>query len=146
MHDVAIKVLKEAQSDKEIEEFKKEFQILSAVQSPYMVHFFGAQLEPKLCMIMELYVMVARGDVTCVTVVCMCRCTKGSLWDVLNDKSLTIGWDQMLEWSLQLCEGVAALVRCSLLLFYRDLLFIFIYFFCSRSISMPMILKLFIVI
>jgi hypothetical protein len=53
VHTVAIKVLKEAQSDKEIEEFKKEFQILSAVKSPYMVHFFGASLSPKLCMIME---------------------------------------------------------------------------------------------
>jgi ankyrin repeat protein len=41
VHPVAIKVLKEAETEKETEEFKKEFQILSAVKSPYMVHFFG---------------------------------------------------------------------------------------------------------
>ena len=40
VHDVAIKVLKEAQSAKEIEDFKKEFQILAAVKSPYMVVWF----------------------------------------------------------------------------------------------------------
>eukprot|EP01108_Squamamoeba_japonica_P004949 TRINITY_DN3871_c0_g1_i1.p1 TRINITY_DN3871_c0_g1~~TRINITY_DN3871_c0_g1_i1.p1 ORF type:complete len:829 (+),score=305.83 TRINITY_DN3871_c0_g1_i1:127-2613(+) len=104
-HDVAIKVLKEAESDKEIDEFKKEFQILSAVKSPYMVHFYGAQLSPKLCMVMEL-------------------CPHGSLWDVLQTpakENVKVDWPQALEWGRQLAAGVDALHGNNPQIVHRDL-------------------------
>ena len=103
VHDVALKVLKEAESDKEVVEFKKEFQILSAVKSPFMVHFFGASLEPKMVMVMEL-------------------CTNGSLWDVLqNDSGVKVAWPQFLEWGIQLASGVAALHENDPQIVHRDL-------------------------
>jgi hypothetical protein len=45
----------------------------SRVSSPYTVHFFGACLHPKLCMVMEL-------------------CSRGSLCDVLKAKDIKIGY------------------------------------------------------
>lgn len=55
---VAIKVLKAQQNasktDSTIEEFKKEFHAMSAVLSPNIVQFFGACLEPRICIVMVL--------------------------------------------------------------------------------------------
>jgi serine/threonine protein kinase/ankyrin repeat protein len=103
VHQVAIKVLKEAETEKETDEFKKEFQILSAVKSPYMVHFFGACLHPQMAMVMEL-------------------CTKGSVWKVLQtDSGIKVGWPQVLEWGVQLCSGVAALHANNPQIVHRDL-------------------------
>lgn len=39
---VAIKLLKEVQNSREMAEFKKEFAIFSAIQSPFTVRFYGA--------------------------------------------------------------------------------------------------------
>jgi serine/threonine protein kinase/ankyrin repeat protein len=103
VHPVAIKVLKEAETEKETEEFKKEFQILSAVKSPYMVHFFGACLHPQMAMVMEL-------------------CSKGSVWKVLQtDSGIKVHWPEVLEWSVQLASGVAALHNNEPQIVHRDL-------------------------
>lgn len=50
--------------DDQLEEFKKEFDILRKVNSPYMITFYGAVIEKNLSMVMEL-------------------CERGSLYDVL---------------------------------------------------------------
>lgn len=61
----AIKVLSsEARTEKRINEFKREFEILAAVRSPYLVQFYAASLEPQLCMVIEY-------------------CAKGSLFHVM---------------------------------------------------------------
>jgi serine/threonine protein kinase/ankyrin repeat protein len=103
VHPVAIKVLKEAETEKETEEFKKEFQILSAVKSPYMVHFFGACLHPQMAMVMEL-------------------CSNGSVWKVLQtDSGIKVHWPETLEWAVQLASGVAALHNNEPQIVHRDL-------------------------
>jgi serine/threonine protein kinase len=61
---VAIKVLNATDFDDQLEEFKKEFDILRKVNSPYMITFYGAVIERNLSMVMEL-------------------CERGSLYDVL---------------------------------------------------------------
>jgi serine/threonine protein kinase len=71
--EVAIKVLKDMTAEEQLVEFKKEFQMMSAIKSAQVVLFYGACLEPKLSMVMEL-------------------CQKGSLYNVLQDKSLYIDW------------------------------------------------------
>eukprot|EP01125_Pyxidicula_operculata_P015663 TRINITY_DN5340_c1_g1_i2.p1 TRINITY_DN5340_c1_g1~~TRINITY_DN5340_c1_g1_i2.p1 ORF type:complete len:556 (-),score=105.56 TRINITY_DN5340_c1_g1_i2:734-2401(-) len=51
--EVAIKVLKETTAEQEIDEFKKEFEILSSIRNPNVVFFYGAAMQPRLCMVME---------------------------------------------------------------------------------------------
>lgn len=51
--EVAIKTLKSASSkyelsDRQVDEFKKEFQIMIRFQSPVLVYFFGATLVTAL--------------------------------------------------------------------------------------------------
>jgi len=51
---VAIKVLKEMTEDKERDEFKKEFVIMSSLgqTNVNIVYFYGASFKPKLCMVL----------------------------------------------------------------------------------------------
>jgi serine/threonine protein kinase len=63
--EVAIKVLSATNIEQELVEFQKEFAILTSLNSPYMISFFGAVVEDYLMMVMEL-------------------CEKGSLYDVLT--------------------------------------------------------------
>lgn len=63
---VAIKVLKEMTADTEVEEFKKEFEIMSAVRHPHVVFFYGVSTQPRLAMVMEY-------------------CSRGSLYNALKD-------------------------------------------------------------
>jgi len=99
--EVAIKVLKTEQSQKELEEFKKEFQIMSTIQSPYIVFFFGAVLEPKLCMVMEL-------------------CELGSLYHVMNDPKIDFDWGRVLNMSKQMTKGIDCLHTHKPQILHRD--------------------------
>lgn len=100
--EVATKVLKTDQTQKELEEFKKEFQIMSTIQSPYLVFFFGACLEPKLCMVMEL-------------------CERGSLYHVLNDLTVTTGWKQVFRWAREMTLGIDCLHSYKPQVLHRDM-------------------------
>jgi len=100
--DVAIKVLKSEQSSKELDEFKKEFQIMSSIQSPYLVFFFGAVLEPKMCMVMEL-------------------CSKGSLYHVMSDLKNDLGWDRSFQFAKEMVRGVECLHSWTPQVVHRDL-------------------------
>jgi serine/threonine protein kinase/ankyrin repeat protein/Ca2+-binding EF-hand superfamily protein len=86
----AIKILKASTSANEIREFRTELEILMAVESPYLVRFYGWQLRPTMLMVMEL-------------------CENGSLHDVLNKKRLPIEWSHVLQWALEAALGVMAL-------------------------------------
>jgi len=99
---VAIKVLKSQNKEPTLEEFKKEFHIMSSIQSPYIVHFFGACLEPRICIVMEY-------------------CSKGSLYDVLRDEKLEIGWKQALRWGMETCLAVDFLHSFEPTIVHRDL-------------------------
>jgi len=95
----AIKVLK-AVDERAIKQFKKEFQVMIALRSPYIVHFFGACLEPKICMVMEY-------------------CAHRSLYDFLNDSSATIEWPQAWSFGVQMALGLEFLHSVNVL--HRDI-------------------------
>jgi len=99
--EVAIKVLK-SMTDKELEEFKKEFQIMSAIRSPTVVYFYGAVLEPKLCMVMEF-------------------CSRGSLYHVLQNDKYDIGWDKTFRFALETVKGIETLHTWDPSIVHRDL-------------------------
>jgi len=99
--EVAIKVLKTEQTQKELEEFKKEFQIMSTIQSPYIVFFFGACLEPKMCMVMEV-------------------CSKGSLYHLMNDPKFKMGWNQLIEFGMEMTKGLDCLHSWNPPVVHRD--------------------------
>jgi len=99
--DVAIKVLK-SMTEKELEEFKKEFQIMSAIRSPAVVYFYGAVLEPKLCMVMEY-------------------CSRGSLYHVLQSDKYEIGWDKTFRFAIETVKGIDCLHNWDPPIVHRDL-------------------------
>lgn len=102
--EVAVKVLKAVTTQSQLEEFKKEFQIMCAIRSPYMVTFYGAALEPKLCMVMEF-------------------CSRDSLYHVMNrvsPKPYDIGWDKFFRFSLHMTRGVECLHNWTPSIVHRD--------------------------
>jgi len=97
--ECAIKVLK---SRGNVEEFKKEFMIISSVRSPHIVRFFGACLSPQIAMVMEY-------------------CSKGSLFDVLQDTKINVEWSSFFKWTFQMCKAVQTLHSWTPLILHRDL-------------------------
>jgi serine/threonine protein kinase len=102
--EVAIKVLKEMTQDDQIQEFKKEFHIMSAIKSPHVVMFYGACLEPKLCMVMEM-------------------CSRGSLYSVLkHDKQCPLNnWLTCLDFMDQTTKGIQVLHNYKPPVYHRDI-------------------------
>jgi len=96
--EVALKQLKNAGID-ELEDFKKEFRVMSTVRSPHIVHFYGAVLEPKLCMVLEF-------------------CTRGSLYSVISDPEYELSREQLLDWITDMTKGLRDLHKHSVL--HRD--------------------------
>lgn len=100
--EVAIKVLKSMTESAEIEEFKKEFMIMSAVRSKYVVYFHGAVLQPKLCMVMEY-------------------CSRGSLYHVITNEKYDIGWDKVFQFAIETAKGIDQLHNGDPPIVHRDL-------------------------
>lgn len=98
---IAIKVLKEMTEEKEQDEFKKEFRVLCAMDHPNIVKFYGASFRPKLCMVMEF-------------------CARGSLYHVLKDETLEIGWTRALNIMLETTLGLEALHNNKPQILHRD--------------------------
>jgi ankyrin repeat protein/tRNA A-37 threonylcarbamoyl transferase component Bud32 len=98
--EVAIKVLKSCETEKEIEEFKKEFAVLMRVREPHVVHLYGAGIKGRLLMVMEF-------------------CHRGSLYDVLRDESIEFGWERFFHFASEVVTAVSELHRNNVL--HRDL-------------------------
>jgi serine/threonine protein kinase len=100
--EVAIKVLTNIDVEETLDEFKKEFQIMTTVRSPYMVHFYGAGLNKKLCMVLEY-------------------CQRGSLYHVMNEKQFTWSWDTTFRFALDMAHGMDVLHNWNPAIVHRDL-------------------------
>ncbi|EGG19762.1 ankyrin repeat-containing protein [Cavenderia fasciculata] len=100
--EVAIKVLKSFTDKKDIEEFKKEFQIVSALKSPGVVYFFGAGIKDKLCIVMEY-------------------CSRGSLYHILKDETVQFSWKDLFHLALQAVNSLNSLHTWSPQILHRDL-------------------------
>jgi len=100
--EVAVKSFKESPNRKLLEEFKKEFQVMSALTSDHLVRLFGVANDPKVCLIMEF-------------------CAKGSLHNVLNDSKLRIGWKKVIKWAIQITKAVDTLHSSNPQILHRDL-------------------------
>jgi predicted Ser/Thr protein kinase len=74
---VALKVLRLENHQRDLEDFKKELEIMSLVKHPTIVNFYGASLEPKLVIALEY-------------------CSKGSLFHYLQDVS-----NPVRSWSIR---------------------------------------------
>eukprot|EP01130_Rhizamoeba_saxonica_P014935 TRINITY_DN6606_c0_g1_i1.p1 TRINITY_DN6606_c0_g1~~TRINITY_DN6606_c0_g1_i1.p1 ORF type:complete len:734 (-),score=170.18 TRINITY_DN6606_c0_g1_i1:45-2246(-) len=99
---VAIKVLKSMKSKKMKDEFRREFEILVNTRSPYIVDFFGAAVSQKVCMVMEF-------------------CSRGSLYDVLQDENLDLGWEDFFKMFGDTTKGLHALHTSEPPIIHRDL-------------------------
>jgi len=102
---VAIKVLKASNtldSEKEVQEFIKEFSIAMKVASPHIVHFYGATLKNKLCMVMEF-------------------CEKGSLYNLLKDPDFYLDWERLFSMMEETVMAILALHDHQPSILHRDL-------------------------
>eukprot|EP01130_Rhizamoeba_saxonica_P017277 TRINITY_DN8314_c0_g1_i2.p1 TRINITY_DN8314_c0_g1~~TRINITY_DN8314_c0_g1_i2.p1 ORF type:complete len:812 (-),score=205.03 TRINITY_DN8314_c0_g1_i2:34-2469(-) len=99
--ECAIKVLTADNIDSELDEFKKELEILMRVKSEFMIDFFGATITPKLCMVMEL-------------------CERGSLHGLLNSTK-SLPWKDVFSFALDMAEGIALLHETDPPIIHRDL-------------------------
>lgn len=86
---VAIKVLK-VLNEASYAEFKKECQVMSAIDSPHVIKFYGACLDPKICLVIEY-------------------CKRGNLRDLLKDQKVEIEWKFVLKTALGLAKGIFSL-------------------------------------
>jgi len=105
--EVAVKVLRNITTQEQLEEFKKEFQIMCAIRSPFMVTFYGAGIEqkaaadPKLLLVMEF-------------------CSRDSLYHVMNSNKYTVGWDKFFKFAVQMTKGMECLHNWSPQIVHRD--------------------------
>lgn len=100
--EVAIKVLRLETQKRDIEDFKKELEVLSFLRSEYVVNFIGAALEPKLCMVLEY-------------------CPRGSMYQYMHDVRLKFTWDLLLKWITETIRGVNCLHLWKPQIVHRDL-------------------------
>eukprot|EP00027_Filamoeba_sp_ATCC50430_P004138 CAMPEP_0168542068 /NCGR_PEP_ID=MMETSP0413-20121227/1149_1 /TAXON_ID=136452 /ORGANISM="Filamoeba nolandi, Strain NC-AS-23-1" /LENGTH=703 /DNA_ID=CAMNT_0008571917 /DNA_START=186 /DNA_END=2294 /DNA_ORIENTATION=- len=98
-YQVAIKVLKSIQ---DVNEFKKEFYIMSSIKSPSIVKFYGACIDPQCAMVMEY-------------------CSRGSLYDVMHDDKLVFDWNLFFKFSLEACKAIQSLHTFTPPIVHRDL-------------------------
>jgi len=99
---VAVKVLSAKSHEREVEEFKKEFEILRAVRNPYVVKFIGVAMKPRLCMVMEY-------------------CSRGSLHHVIKDAGTDMNWQRAIAFCKETALGLKALHDNKPQILHRDL-------------------------
>jgi len=100
-NDVAVKILKPWTNDSQVQEFRKEFKIMCALRHPYIVHFYGACLEPKLSLVMEF-------------------CERDTLFDVMNNANNDIGWESIFRWAEQYTRAMVFLHNFKPQVLHRD--------------------------
>jgi serine/threonine protein kinase len=101
--EVAIKELKDGEDDAErIEEFRKEFAILSAMDHKLLILLYGCSIKPRLRLVMEF----AAG---------------GSLDSLLSNVSVNFTWELLFSLMTQLCQAVNVLHQWTPQILHRDI-------------------------
>lgn len=98
---VAAKILKSWTSESQVDEFRKEFDVMRALSGPYIVRFYGACLEPKLTLVMEY-------------------CERDTLCTVLGDRALDVGWPAVLRWAAEVAHAINTLHQHTPQVLHRD--------------------------
>jgi tRNA A-37 threonylcarbamoyl transferase component Bud32 len=99
---VAIKVLRQETHKRDLDDFKKEMEIMCSLRSPYIVHFFGATVQPKLCIVLEY-------------------CSRGTLFHYLHDDLNYVDWTMALRWLIESARGINTLHLWKPQIVHRDL-------------------------
>jgi serine/threonine protein kinase len=68
----------------------KLIEAFSSLRSPHVVYFYGAVIEPKVCIVMEY-------------------CSRGSLYDVLKDETISIDWNRLFGIIIEAVKGILCL-------------------------------------
>lgn len=97
----AIKIL-QLGAAKELEAFKLEFKVISALKSEYVVQLFGAVLSDKLKMVMEF-------------------CERGSLYDIVSKRDYYIGWEEMFKFAEDIMRGMVIIHKNNPQVLHRDI-------------------------
>jgi len=100
--EVALKVLRLENHRRDLEDFKKELEIMSQVKNPHIVHFYGATIEPKL-------------------VICLEYCSGGSLFHYLQDPNKPVSWSLIIRWAMEITSGINFLHQFKPQIVHRDL-------------------------
>ncbi|PRP87667.1 ankyrin repeat-containing protein [Planoprotostelium fungivorum] len=96
--EIAIKTIKGADSSSDA--LKKEIEIISSIQDPNIVRFYGMTFEPYTAIIMEY-------------------CGRGSLYNVMQ-KPESFGWVKLLRFSKQMAKGMTTLHSFEPPIVHRD--------------------------
>jgi len=105
---VAVKSLKGVATAEQVASFKKEFEVLSLINSPYLIRFFGASVDedktgsPVLSIVSEY-------------------CERGTLHKGLNNKRLEIDWQTCFKWMYQSLQGLLYLHNMAPTMVHRDI-------------------------
>lgn len=99
--EVAIKVLPTVEAS-DLQEFQREFQVISALQSPYAVKFYGVSIKNRLSIVMEF-------------------CSRGSIYNLLQDLTFDFGWQRFFHFALGTVYGINSLHSWKPPIMHRDL-------------------------
>jgi len=105
---VAVKTLKGVATKEQMESFRKEFEVLSLTNSPYLIHFYGASIDetdpstPILSIVIEY-------------------CERGTMYKALNNKKVEIDWQTCFKWIHQTLNGILYLHNMSPQMVHRDI-------------------------
>jgi serine/threonine protein kinase len=118
--EVALKVLRLENQQRDLDDFKKyvmvfifvavafltrigcrEIEVMTQLESPQVIKFFGATFDPKLCIVMEY-------------------CPNGALFQYMQDPTVVIDWNLVLRWSREAALGLLALHNFKPQIVHRD--------------------------
>lgn len=99
--EVALKVLRLENQQRDLEDFKKEMEVMVKLNSHFIIKFYGATFEPKLCIVMEY-------------------CANGALFQYLQDPSNRVDWPLVLRWAKESAQALLVLHNHQPQIVHRD--------------------------
>jgi serine/threonine protein kinase len=122
-HEVAIKVLKDKMPPKEVEDFKKEFQILTTLKSPHVVFFYGMCIDfgPVPTSPSSSPAPSPSSPATDQPSFVLEWCPGGSLHSLMQRPDEVIGWERFFVFVRDITNAVSTLHNWKPPIVHRDL-------------------------